>query len=194
MLGASAYFAFKIYEHIQTLQDPQEGGTNSKDLEPRGAETFSTFDPVILIERADEAFENNDLQKALALLTEANAKEPNNPDTLFKIAYIRQQSGDDEEAIKYYKEALEFDKDNEYIHNALASAYRKNAEFVSAKMHLNASIAINDTNPVTYYNFGNLLVDMKKDEEAIEMYKKALELNPEFKEAQDELDSLKSNA
>jgi tetratricopeptide (TPR) repeat protein len=57
-------------------------------------------------------------------------------------------------------------------------------------MHLNASLAINDKNAITYYNYGNLLVDMKHVDEAKEMYKKAIELKEDFKEAKEELEKL----
>ena len=197
MLGASAYFAFKIYEHIQTLQEPEQPQNDgykeedsSQESENRTADAFSTFSPEALILRADEAFENSDSEKALALLNEANAKEPDNPETLFKIAYILQDGGDNESAIKYYKLALELDKENEYIHNSMASIYRQNGEFTSAKIHLKASIDIDENNPITYYNYGNLLVDMANNEEAIIMYEKAIEINPDFLEAKDELAKL----
>ncbi|MBU0721536.1 tetratricopeptide repeat protein [bacterium] len=192
MLGASAFFAYKIYQHVQTLQDPEPKADNQDGEGHRSAEAFSMFDPESLIQKADIAFEEKDFEKALALLNEANAKQNNNnSDTLFKIAYILQQAGDNDEALKYYKEALELDKDNEFIHNAMASIYRSNGEFISAKMHLTASLEIDDSNPVTYYNYGNLLVDMQKNDEAIEMYEKALLIDPEFSEAKEEIEKLK---
>ena len=193
MLGASAYFAFKIYEHIQTLQEPEEKSNNndySREEDDKSINTFSPFSPEALIEKADEAYEEEDYQKALALLTEANAKDSNNPDILFKIAYILQKSGDNQEAIKYYKEVIELDKSNEFAHNSMASIYRENREFTSAKIQLKASLDIDDENPITYYNYGNLLVDMEHKEEAIEMYKRAIEINPEFTQAKEELEKL----
>ncbi|MBC8237324.1 MAG: tetratricopeptide repeat protein [Helicobacteraceae bacterium] len=198
MLGASAFFAFKIYEHIQTLQDPEEPNYNSDnnydlDEEEKTADTFSPFSADDLVEKADMAFEEGDNQKALALLNEANAKDENNEEILFKIAYILQQSGDNNEALKYYKDALSLDKKNEVVHNAMASLYRANAEYTSAKIHLKASLDIDPDNPITYYNYGNLLVDMESKEEAMQMYEKALELNPEFSEAQKELDKLQES-
>ena len=189
MLGASAFFAFKIYEHIQTLQDPQ--GESEKDLsESKTRDAFSPFSPEALVEKADKAYEEQDLQKAVALLTEASAKDSENADILFKLGYILQQLGNDDEALERYKESLEIDKENEFVHNAIASVYRKNSEYASAKLHLHASLELDDKNPVTYYNFGNLLVDMQKNSEAVEMYKKALELNPDFSEAKEELQKL----
>lgn len=190
MLGASAFFAFKVYEHIQTLKDSgtQEEGSSAEAK--KSADAFSPFDPQALIVKADEEYEAGNLQKAFALLNEANAKEPQNSDVLFKMGYILQRLGDNEEALKYYKEALEIDKENEFIHNSIASVYRAKGEFVSARMHLSASLAIDNQNSITYYNYGNLLVDMKHFDEAKEMYKRALEINPEFAEAKEELGKL----
>lgn len=182
MLGISAFFAFKVYEHIQTLQDPEEKIDNKTHS--------SSFDPESLVKRADEAFDEGDMQKALALFIEANAKVEQESDILFKMGYIAQQLADNSEALRYYKEALEKDKNNEYIHNSIASVYRAEGEFVSARMHLSASLNINPDNAITHYNYGNLLVDMKHFDEAKEMYKKAIELNPDFSEAKEELAKL----
>ncbi len=192
MLGASAYFAFKIYEHIQTLEEPKNRGVNNTSKPTKQTtEAFSPFEANELQEKADEAFEQNDEVKALAFLQEASVKEDsNNPDTLYKIGYILQNQDNYDDALTYYKKALELDKNNEYIRNSLASIYRHNKEYVSAQMHLRESLAINDENAVTYYNYGNLLVDMDSKEEAINMYKKALELDPEFEQAKEELEKL----
>ncbi len=195
MLGASAYFAFEIYKHIETLKDPQKEkpkfGTDNTENEERTAEAFSTFSPEALVIKADKAFEEDEYEKALALLIEANAKDNNNPEILFKLGYISQKMKENMTAIGYYKEALEIDTNNEYIHNSMASIYRENKEFTSAKIHLKKSLDIDNENPITYYNYGNLLVDTESFEEAREMYEKAIELNPDFEEAKEELENLK---
>jgi len=182
MLGASAFFAYKIYEHIQTLQDPQEPHNTDKKSD--------NFDGSGLIQEGDAKMEEGDYRKALAIYSEANYKEPKNPETLFKIAYTLMQQNRDEEALEYLKEAVELDKNDTFIHQALASVYRKLGEYASARNHLNVSLALDSNNPITYYNYGNLLVDMKHFEEAKEMYKKALELDNDFQEAQEELRKL----
>ncbi|MEA1893463.1 MAG: tetratricopeptide repeat protein [Campylobacterota bacterium] len=190
MLGASAFFAFKIYEHIQTLQDPEQTRDDYNRDEAKSADRFSPFDAEALVEKADEAFEKKDFQKAIALLGEADAKQPNNAETLFKIGYILQQVNDNDEALNYYKKALDIDAQNEFLHNSMATIYRKNEEYASAKMHLQASLDIDDENKVTYYNFGNLLVDMQHPQEAKGMYEKALNIDPEFIQAKEELEKL----
>lgn len=201
MLGGSAYFAFKIYEHIQTLQDPQDNNQNNNyEREPsyeqsvnsQNAEAFSPFSANELIEKADEAFESGDAQKALSLLSEADVKDPNNAEILFKLGFISASVGDNMAAIDYYKSSLDIDKSDEFVHNSLASVYRAQKEYASAKLHLNDSLELNDSNPVTYYNYGNLMIDMGNEDVAIEMYKKALEINPELQQAQEELDKLEA--
>jgi tetratricopeptide (TPR) repeat protein len=182
MLGASAFFAFKVYQHIQGLTDLQP-----QSDEPRSP---SSFDPEYLVEKADEEFDAGNLEQAYKLFNEANSKVAQGSEVLFKMGYILQQLKRDEEALEYYKEALEGDKENEFIHNSLASIYRTKGEFASAKMHLSASLAIDDKNPITYYNYGNLLVDMKHIDEAKEMYKSAIEIKADFVEAKDELEKL----
>ena len=199
MLGASAFFAFKIYEHIHTLQDPeQDPETQNEDLvnyeeEEKSADAFSPFSAEELIEKADASFMEEDYKKALAFLHEADTKDINNEEILFKIAYILQKSGDTIEALKYYKDAITLDKKNEAIHNAMASIYRGNGEYTSAKIHLKASLEIDADNPITYYNYGNLLVEIESFEEAKTMYEKAIELNPDFEEAKEELQKLKED-
>ncbi len=196
MLGGSAYFAFKIYEHIQTLQDPQENKQNNnyqideaKSVEQQ-ADAFSPFSAQQLVDKADEAFENGDAQKALSFLYEADIKAPNNAEILFKLGFISADAGDNMSAIRYYKRSLDIDKNDEFVHNSLASVYRAEGELASAKMHLNDSLEIDDANPITYYNYANLMLDLGNEDVAKDMYKKALEFNPDFDEAKAELQKL----
>jgi len=194
MLGASAFFAYKIYQHIQTLQDPEEQNTEGSQKPSRTEEAFSAFDASSLIEKADEKMQKGDLQKALAIYSEANIKAPKNPETLFKMGYVLVQQDRDDEALEYYKEALSINPNDTAIHQALASLYRKMGEYASARMHLNKSLELDDKNPITYYNYGNFLVDMKEKSVAKEMYESALRLDKDFKEAQEELEKLKKEA
>jgi len=199
MLLASGFFAYKIYEHIQTLEDKPnraneeyEPSQDEKDGEyEKQLQTFSPYSVEELVQSADDAYQEEDYNKALSLLNEANLKEPANAEILFKLGFLSSKVGDNTMAIRYYKESLDIDKSDEFVHNSLASVYRGEGEFASAKMHLNDSLALDDTNPITYYNYGNLMLDMKNKDVAQEMYTKALELNPELEEAKEELEKLK---
>lgn len=179
MLGASAFFAYKIYEHVQTLQDPQENGAQG-----------STDRLNQLTQEADALLEKGEFEKALVLYSQVNYEASGNGDILFKMGYCLAQQDRFDEALAYYKDALEIDPDNTALHQAMASIYRKQGEFASARMHLNASLELDKNNPITYYNYGNLLVDMKLFDEAKQMYEKVLELDGDFVEAKEELEKL----
>ena len=147
MLAVSAFFAYKVYEHIQTLQDPQEA-------------------KVDLVKKDDV-------------------------ETIFKRGYALEQQNRDDEALKCYKDALKLDENNLFVLQATASLYRKKGEYASARNYLNRLIDIDANNPITYYNYGNLLVDMKEYVTAKEMYKKAFELDENFTEARIEYENLR---
>ncbi|HIP20323.1 MAG TPA: tetratricopeptide repeat protein [Sulfurimonas sp.] len=138
MLGASAFFSFKIYEHIQTLKDPGENETQPN----RTADAFSTFDSSSLIEKADDAVVEGHLDKALAIYSEANIKEPKNGETLFKMAFTLGLQERNEEALEYYKDALEVDSENPFSHLEMAYIYLKDDEHASARNHLNAALEL----------------------------------------------------
>ena len=127
MLGASAFFAFKIYEHVQTLQDTDtdspEPSEEKKEL--RTAEAFSTLDSSSLMEKADEAREEGNLDKALAIYSEANIKEPNNAETLFKMGYTLSLQNRDEEALEYFLDSIEQDDGNPFTYSEAAKIYKK---------------------------------------------------------------------
>jgi len=130
MLGGSAYFAFKIYEHIQTLKDPQNN-ENTQDkpssdvVETRTADAFSTFDSSTLIDKADDARENDDLDKAIALYREANIKEPKNEEVLFKMGYTLSQAGRNDEALEYLLESIEIDSENPFAYKTISEVYKE---------------------------------------------------------------------
>jgi len=152
MLGGSAYFAFKIYEHIQTLQDPEQKDNNSEQntqnevVETRTADAFSTFDSGTLIEKADDARENNDLDKAIALYREANIKEPQNAEVLFKMGYTLSQAGRKDEALEYLLESVEVDDENPFAYKTISEIYtelgdeEKAAEFYKKAKELDEDI------------------------------------------------------
>ena len=144
MLGASAYFAYKIYEHIQTLQDPKERDSvqENSTTQERTADAFSTFDATSLIEKADDAVVAKDFDKALAIYSEANIKESGNGEVLFKMGYVLALQERNEEALEYFKEALEVDSENPFTHLEMALIYIAEGDKASARTHLNAALEI----------------------------------------------------
>lgn len=182
LLAITAYFAYRIYAHIQSLEDkPVDEVMKKRPPAP--------FDPEALIEAADKAYEAEDLGKAKALLAEADVKMSGNPEILNRLGFILAKEGDTDRAIEHYLDSLKVE-DDDMAHNAVASLYREKGDFERAKEHYERALAIDSEYAVTYFNYANLLVDMGETERAKVMYEKAVKFDPELLQAKFELDKL----
>ena len=143
MLAASAFFAYKIYEHINTLKEDEIQSANQEGQNSsRSMDAFSTADAQTLIERGDEAMQEESFDKALAIYSEANIKEPNNDETLFKMGYTLAKQKRYDEALEYFQDALDIDKENPFTHLEMGNIYKINGEFASARNHYNAALEL----------------------------------------------------
>ena len=85
-----------------------------------------------------------------------------------------------EEAIIFYKKAINFKKDFFEAYNNLASSQKKIGLIGDAIQNYNNSIKIKKNNLEAYFNLGNLFYDEKKFDEALRSYKKVIEINEQF--------------
>ena len=103
------------------------------------------------------------------------------------------QNQEYEEAKNYYENIIMKKKENVEAHfGSGASSYQK-GDWEVAKQSFQESLKSSDDNlrSKTYYNLGNTFYKDNKSEEAISFYRKALELNPNDKEARFNYEYLK---
>jgi tetratricopeptide (TPR) repeat protein len=97
----------------------------------------------------------------------------------YNLGNLLQQQGKLNEAISNYRQALELRMPNPFdVHLNLATALAQNKDYEQAVTHLNAALRRKPDSPQVYYNWGIILQKQGKLDEAIEKWKKALELNP----------------
>jgi tetratricopeptide (TPR) repeat protein len=185
MFGATLFFAYQIYRHVQTLEDTAPKNEESKISNPIVSNALNTE---VLVEQADSAYERGEIENARLALEEASHIEPNNPEILNKLAFVTAKSGDRLRGIELYERSLELDENDDLTHNA--SLYRLEMAYDRAQDHYRKAIEIDASYAQTYYNYANLLVDMGEIEEARNMYKRALDLQSDFPEAREALLSL----
>ncbi len=102
---------------------------------------------------------------------------------LRNMTLIYVSNGESEKAAKLIKQARKENPDDLALMNAEANLYYKAGDMVKYKAIINEVISKDPNNPELYYNLG---VASKKNGEfdpAVEYYKKALELNPDYVEA-----------
>jgi tetratricopeptide (TPR) repeat protein len=188
MFAATGFFAYQIYRHVQTLEDSVE---KNEAPEPISTKAILTDNSINLIEEADEAYSEGELERALEKLDRANTQFPNNTEILNKRAFINGKMGNTEEAISLYIRSLEHNATDDLTHIAIASMYKEQGDFEHAQEHYEKALTIDTKYAITYYNYGNLFNDKGDFEKAAQMYSKALALQEEFVEAREALDQLK---
>jgi Ca-activated chloride channel homolog len=90
-----------------------------------------------------------------------------------------------------YRKALEYEPDNEKAKYNLANSLQKQTKFdeaVKLLQNLAGSSRDNSLKSAAYYNQGVAYTKMKNLDASIESYKKALRLNPNDKEARENLE------
>ncbi|MCK9373064.1 MAG: tetratricopeptide repeat protein [Sulfuricurvum sp.] len=186
MFGATLFFAYQIFRHVQNLED-------SEPSEPHSFEDENIPFPssLALVEEADEAYQKGELSTAKERLQQAVQQDENSSEILNKLAFVTAKTGETSEAIALYKRSLLLDERDDLTHNALASLYRIEGERALAQEHYEKALAIDAAYPQTYFNYGNLLSDMGNTLKAGEMYLKALELQSDFPQAREALEALR---
>ena len=93
------------------------------------------------------------------------------------------QSGNLDDAIKYYKKLLRDIKDNSQVYFLIGTAYLQKKNYNNAYNCLIEAISLNKTIPNYFNNVGITLSELNKDEDAINNYKQALKLKPNYLDA-----------
>lgn len=132
------------------------------------------------------------LNKALELYTELYETRP----IAYRQAFIEMRSrtvwrllqrGNLDEALKLAKETYTMDETNEILkydlaicHNDKALEYAKKSDFANAYKYVEFAISLQSNNANFYDTKGEILLMQGKSEEALAMWKKVLELKPNF--------------
>jgi tetratricopeptide (TPR) repeat protein len=104
--------------------------------------------------------------------------EPENPELLNSLGFALFQQGKSQEAVTALKKALEADPMHWKAHNNMALASIDLGELEQAEAHFRESLAI-EPQPAIYSDLGFVLESQGMTQEANELYRKSLELDPE---------------
>lgn len=184
MLAAAGFFAYQVYMHIQSLDN---------EAEPEFMKRLEEIEPELtadeLIERADQAYIDGQIDEAQRRLEEIVMLFPDFAEGMNKLAFVLAKQGDMSGAERYYKSSLEI-KSDDVTHNALATVLVSLERVEEAEEHYKKALELDDNYEVTWFNYANLMQSLGKTEEARKMYMKALEIDPDFEQAKEELERL----
>lgn len=104
----------------------------------------SKFRLLNLIQKAKEEFDKNNYEGCIENCQKALAENPNNPTALRGLGCSMQIMGRKEEAISYYKKALEFSEHKEIEYTLIGTLYYLEENLDEALKYYNLAISSNE--------------------------------------------------
>ena len=122
-------------------------------------------------------------KKAIAVYQKALELDKTNAMAHYNLGVIYAKEKDYPKAIDEWETALKFDRKDESILNSLAWGYEKLGKRKKALAKLKQSIKLSPYDSKTHFSSGRIKYDLEAFDEAIESFKKAVQLDPSFGEA-----------
>lgn len=189
LLGAG----IMIFIFVQTLQkegmqvksDPNSEEHVAQAMQEAQEDSFAK-----IMERAQQAFDEERYYDAEAALETALRMEPSNEQVLGMLAFVLEAQGEYPASQAIYEKALKLHPNSSKLHGAYANLLVAMKEDEKAKAHFIEAVQLEGTTAVVYYNFAKLLEKLGEKEAAIQGYEEALKLDKDMQEAKEALDRL----
>jgi protein O-mannosyl-transferase len=138
-------------------------------------------------------FKMENIEQASYAYEKAISLDPDDPHGYFNLGIlVGAQFGNSEEALRLYRTALAKDSDYANAHQKIAEILIKRNRFDEALPHCQEALRKAPEDAINHYNIGIAMALMGHTEEAVSYLKNALQLNPEYQQAQKVLDMLNS--
>jgi len=127
--------------------------------------------------------ESGDVEQAEKAFEKAVEAEPNNPDIKTNIGEIFLERGHAEKAAIVFKDSLN-QKEDVHIYNRLGIALRRKGKVSEAIKEYHKALKLDQNDEGLHYNIGRAYIEVNNKPKAVHHFKKALGINPNFKDAQ----------
>jgi len=188
LLLVSFYFAFRFFQQINNNSFKKKedlNNSNIKSIQKDIQEEKNEINPIqqynidILLQKANEAFKNENYSDAILHLKDALIIEYNNSDILNRLGLTYSMNKEIDQAIITYQKSLDID-DNDIIHLEVAKLLEEQSLLEQAIYHYQSALKIDDEYAPTHLAYAKLLEKTNKTYEAKEHYRIAYELDPEL--------------
>ena len=139
---------------------------------------------------ADKAVEDGDYVEAKKALGSALILDPENSETLYKLAYAHLHTQEYAEAKSYLEKILVLDDADDMAHAMLANVLHQLGEEDLAVAHHLRAIELDDTYAPHYFNYANTLYELGRKEEALVAYNQAYTLDHSLDKAKEMVSKL----
>jgi tetratricopeptide (TPR) repeat protein len=175
----------KILYRLERYDEAETEATKAIEIEPERVESqmvlFNVYDA------------REDYERARAILEAARKALPTDTRILLRLAYVATETGDQKGAIAAYTRVIEVDPDNAEAWLSLANLHADAGNLEASEQAYQKVVEIDPEGAhQTYYNLGATIIKRSNRSEAdtrraIEAFRKALELKPDYARAAQEL-------
>jgi tetratricopeptide (TPR) repeat protein len=175
----------KILFRLEDYDETEVQARKAIEIEPSRVESH------MMLYKAHDA--RGDLEQAKAALEAAREVAPDDTRVLLRLAYIEGQQGNSAAALDAYTRVTEIDPDNAEAWLSLANLHAEAGHLEESEKAYQRVVEIDPEGAhQTYYNLGATIIKRKNRSEsdsrrAIEAFRKALELRPDYAMAAQEL-------
>jgi tetratricopeptide (TPR) repeat protein len=130
--------------------------------------------------------------EAKAAFDSAVKAEPRNLAVQMEISEIFLAKDMDQEAAELFQSVSRANPGDVHVYNRLGLTYRKQGKFLEAIEEYKKALELDPRDENLCYNLGRAYMEARKNDDAIVLFNKALEIYPEFNEAREALDKIRS--
>lgn len=163
-----------LYQEIGDKEKAVASLETAAKISPNNSQRQTTLGKIYL--------ESGDVERAEQSFNKAMEVEPNNPNIKTNIGEIFLESGHAEKAASVFKQSLN-QKEDVHVYNRLGIALRRKGKVNEAIKEYHRAIKIDQNDEGLHYNIGRAYIEAHNKPKAIHHFKKALGINPEFKDA-----------
>ena len=164
---------------LRTGQDPQASAMmrelQARSLTPDQQSLYNNLQFAHTVRQADLLREQGNLAQAYDTLMPALSQRPDDPAALAALARIYSASGDDKQALAYYKRLLQNDPDNANLQLAAAMSAAKTGDKTYADTALERALTLAPRNPEVLANAARIYRSQGKSGKALDLMTEAVD-------------------
>ncbi len=164
-----------LYQEVGDKEKALESFEKAIKISPHNAKRQTTLGQMYL--------ESGDVEQAEKAFEKAVEAEPNNPDIKTNIGEIFLERGHAEKAAIVFKDSLN-QKEDVHVYNRLGIALRRKGKVNEAIKEYHKALKLDQNDEGLHYNIGRAYIEVNNKPKAVHHFKKALGINPNFKDAQ----------
>ena len=163
----------------------------AEKINPKARDLFKDREPEY-IEKGNAFIKEEKLEEARQAFESAVAVNPDSVAGNAGLGEVLKAMGDDEAAAKAFEDALNIEEepDDLHVYNRMGIAARKDKNYSIAIRSFDRALSFDQSDPVLYYNKAMVYVAQSEFENCRDLLEKALELKPDFVQAEQARDKV----